>query len=366
MTGGASAGFSIATAAPVSAILFAVEELHKIFSPLLLTGVSLSVMTAQLTAQILSCFGIGAGGLFHLPEIVSLPVTLLFVPVLIGLVCGLSSVLFTRLYHAVERLVHSVLERVPIKILFPILFASVSIVGLALADTLGTGHALVDKLFYSHIAWYVLALVFLLRAVFMMVSNTAGVTGGVFLPTLAFGGMIGALCADGMTALGILEPQYRLLIVILGITAFLGATSRIPLTACVFALEALGGIHNILALVIATTIAYLGAELSGVEDFTDSVIEAKKRRIRKSTAPSVLVAALTVQENSFAVGKELRDILWPDACVVVSVERGHQDHDITALRAGDVLTLRYKTYDPEATAEELSDLVGEQTVNANA
>jgi H+/Cl- antiporter ClcA len=321
-------------------------------------------MTAQLTAQILSCFGIGAGGLFHLPEIVSLPVTLLFVPVLIGLVCGISSVLFTRLYHAVEKLVHSALERVPIKILFPILFASVSVVGLALADTLGTGHALVDKLFYSHFAWYVLALVFLLRAVFMMVSNTAGVTGGVFLPTLAFGGMIGALCADGMTALGILEPQYRLLIVILGITAFLGATSRIPLTACVFALEALGGIHNILALVIATTVAYLGAELSGVEDFTDSVIEAKKRRIRKSTAPSVLVAALTVQENSFAVGKELRDILWPDACVVVSVERGHQDHDITALRAGDVLTLRYKTYAPETTAEELRSLVGEQTVNA--
>jgi hypothetical protein len=181
---------------------------------------------------------------------------------------------------------------------------------------------------------------------------------------LAFGGMIGALCADGMTALGILEPQYRLLIVVLGITAFLGATSRIPLTACVFALEALGGIHNILALVIATTVAYLGAELSGVEDFTDSVIEAKKRRIRNSTAPSVLVAALTVQENSFAVGKELRDILWPDACVVVSVERGHQDHDITALLAGDVLTLRYKTYAPETTAEELRSLVGEQTVNA--
>ena len=51
MTGGASAGFSIATASPISAILFAMEELHKHFSPILLSVASISVITAQLTAE---------------------------------------------------------------------------------------------------------------------------------------------------------------------------------------------------------------------------------------------------------------------------------------------------------------------------
>ena len=41
MTGGASAGFSIATSSPITAILFSMEELHKHFSPMLLTVASI-------------------------------------------------------------------------------------------------------------------------------------------------------------------------------------------------------------------------------------------------------------------------------------------------------------------------------------
>ena len=361
MTGGASAGFSIATGSPISAILFSVEELHKHFSPLLLTGVSISVMTAQITAQILALLGIGSGGLFHLPEINQISAKLLFIPLLVGLICGLCSVLFSCFYQIIEKTVRTVLKKFSVKVLFPILFASTSIVGICLSDTLGTGHTLVDKLFHTHMVWYLLILVFLIRTVFMMVSNTAGATGGIFLPTLAFGGIIGSLCADGMIALGLLDPNHYILIVVLGITAFLGATSRIPLTACVFAVEALGGIHNILAIVIATTVAFLTTELSGIEDFTDTIIEAKVRSIRKGTEPSVIVAPLTVSENSFVVGKALCDILWPNSCVVVSVERVHEGHDNVEINPGDVITVRYKTYTPAVTAQELSALVGNQS-----
>ena len=40
---------------------------------------------------------------------------------------------------------------------------------------------------------------------------------------------------EALTAMGLLEQQQYILTVVLGITAFLGATSRIPLTACIFA-----------------------------------------------------------------------------------------------------------------------------------
>lgn len=360
MTGGASAGFSIATASPISAILFSVEELHKKFSPLLLTGVSISVMTAQITAQIFDLFGIESGKLFHLPEINRLSVDLLFAPLLVGMICGLGSVLFTRCYYMIERIVRAVLRKLPIKIMFPILFACVSIVGVCLPDTLGTGHALVDQLFQTHTVWYLLLLVFLIRAVFMMVSNTAGVTGGLFLPTLAFGAILGSLCAEGMIAVGLLEPHHYILMVVLGVVAFLGATSQIPLTACVFAVEALCGINNVLAIVIATTVAFLIVKLSGIEDITDAVIEAKEHSAREGTEPTVIVASLTVNENSFVAGKKLRDILWPNACAVVSVERPHESHGSEEIRLEDVITVRYKTYNPAATAEELNILVGNQ------
>ena len=361
MTGGAAAGFSIATASPITAIVFSLEELHKKFSPLLLAGVSVAVMTAQIAAQLLAAFGIGSTHLFHALEIGPLPASKVLVPVLIGIVCGLCSVLFTTLYHKVEAVVRKILGKLSIKVLFPILFAGICLIGLCLSDALSTGHSLVDKLFHPGTAWYLLILVFLLRAVFMMVANTAGVTGGAFLPTLAFGAIVGALCAEAMVALGMLEQQQYLLAVVLGVTAFLGATSRIPITACVFAVEALSGFSNTLPIVIAATVAYLIAELSGVEDFTDAVIEAKERSLHKDKKPETFDYTLTVGKDSFLDGRKLCDILRPNACAVISVEHAHAGHHGEHLQAEDKVTLRYQTYDPAATAEELNALAGEQS-----
>ncbi len=360
MTGGASAGFSIATSSPITAIIFSMEELHKHFSPLLLIVSSLSVVTAQITVQTLASLGIGSGRLFHLPDIATLDVRLLFVPLLVGLICGGCAILFTRFYHLVDELLHAVLKKLSVKIVFPVLFACVAVVGFFISDALGTGHSLLDTLFFEGLAWYMLLLVFLIRAAIMTVANTAGVTGGVFLPTLAFGGIIGSLCAEGLIALGWIGREHYILIVVLGVAAFLGATSRIPLTACVFAIEALGGINNVLPIIISTVVALLITEASGLEDFTDTVIDAKLRSISRGKKPTEAVTRLTVARDSLAVGLELRDILWPSSCVVVSFERAGENHGKLGIGAGDIITVRYETYDPASTVEEFKALVGEQ------
>jgi hypothetical protein len=194
-----------------------------------------------------------------------------------------------------------------------------------------------------------------------MISNTAGVTGGVFLPTVASGAIIGALCAECLIALGIIESDYYILIVVLGITSFLGSTSRIPVTACIFAIEALGAVNNTLPVIIATTFAMIIAELSGLDDFTDTIIKSKIRSISKGKMPTVIVVPLTVKPNSFASGKELYDILWPNSCVILSLDHAQTARDKNTLEEGDIVTVRYETYDPSATAKELKALVGEQS-----
>ena len=80
---------------------------------------------------------------------------------------------------------------------------------------------------------------------------------------------------------------------------------------------------------------------------------------RGKTAHTVKVP-LTVRENAFVVGKDLRDVLWPVSCVVLSVDRTTDEHDKLAISAGDVITVHYKTYDPIAVAEEVEALVGDQ------
>ena len=361
MTGGASAGFSIATASPLSAIIFSMEELHKRFSPLLLTVVSISVISAQATARLLATFCWGSEGLFHISSINALDLRLLFVPVIIGVICGASSALFSRFYQLTDKLTHHVRKKLHITVLFPLIFALVSVVGFFISDTLGSGHGLIDGLLTTRGLWYVLIIVFLLRMVSMMVANTSGITGGIFLPTLAFGAIIGSLCGNALIALGLLPEEFYILCVVLGISAFLGSTSRIPITACIFAVEALGGIHNVLPIIIATTIALLTVEITGIEDFTDTVIESKIKAIHRGKSSAVIEVALTVKPDSFVVDKELRDILWPNACSIVSFERAPENRGNAGISAGDVITVHYKTYDPSVTAEELTVLVGKQS-----
>jgi CIC family chloride channel protein len=195
----------------------------------------------------------------------------------------------------------------------------------------------------------------------MMVSNTAGVTGGVFLPTLSFGAIVGSLCGQIMVSLGLIDSEHYILIVVLGIVAFLGATSHVPVTACVFALEALGGFNNVLAVIIAVTVSFLIVEIFGGEDFTDTVIESKLRSSKKGKTATIVDVPLTVGENAFAIGKQLRDILWPNDCTVVSIEHSSEHRGNHEISQGDVITVHYKTYNPTVTAEELKILMGKQS-----
>lgn len=361
MTAGASAGFSIATASPISSIIFAMEELHKHFSPILLSVASISVITAQITSRALSAIGIGEMGLFHIPEIEALPAEMFFVPILLGIACGISSAIFTRLYHLIDHMMRGILERFSVKIVLPILFSVIAIIGFFFLDTLGSGHSLINSLLTAKAAWYALILIFLIRAIGTILCNTAGATGGVFLPTLAFGAIVGALFASCMISLGFMGEEHYVLMVMLGITSFLGATSRIPITACVFAIEALSGINNLLPIAIATTVALLIVESTGLEDLTDKIIDAKLHKINNGKAPFEAEALLTVKQSAFAVGKELKDVLWPSRCVVVSYRHTAQSKNNSVISEGDVITVRYVTYDPAATLRELSDLVGEQS-----
>ena len=367
MTGGACAGFSLATGAPISAILFSMEELHKRFSPLLFSVASISVVSGHVTAHLLEKLGIGELRLFHLDVLPAMSHSKLFIPLVVGLVCGACAIMFTHLYHRFDKFIRETLGKVSIKIKFPIIFALITLVGFFFSKALGTGHSLIDHLiseylYDSHTVWYILIIVFLVRAIFMMLSNTAGITGGIFLPTLAFGAIIGALCAEAFISMGLMSSEYYVLMVVIGMTAFLGASSRIPLTACVFAIEALCGINNVLAIIVAVISAFLIVELSSLDDFTEAVVKAKTRAIHKGKEPYFVEVALTVYEGSFVIDKELRDILWPASCVVLSIERGpNHSIDKHTIAVGDVLTVHYKTYDPIATAEEFEVLVGDQS-----
>ncbi len=366
MFGGAASGFALATGSPITAILFAMEELHKSFSPLLFSVASISVIVSQLISRFLSGLGLGTVHLFEIKVLDTLPLAHIYIPLVIGLLCGMCSVMFIRLYNQIDTLVKKKLSVLPLKYKLPILFALVALCGFFFSQILGSGHTLVEMLISedrlrAETVWYLLIIFFAVRVILMMVSNTVGVTGGIFLPTLAFGAILGTLGAEAFMALNLIGKEHYTLLVVVGMVSFLGASMRIPVTACVFAVEALGGFYNVLPIMLSVTAAFIAVKVSGLSDFTSTVIKAKANAIHKGKKPHVIEVPLTVGKDSFVIDKDIRDILWPASCTFLSIERGPNKTGKIGIAEGDILTVHYTTYDPIATANEFEVLVGNQS-----
>jgi len=364
MTGGACAGFAVATGAPLTGILFAFEEAHRRFSPMIFMVSAASVIFGTATSEVLCDLTGTEGRIFDFTVEAVLPSGSLWTVLTVGLACGVFAVAFTKVYRTVWGFLRRLGKKIPYRIMTVCIFLSVALLGFFLPDVLGSGHGTIHLLLEGHgPVWYLLLLGLILRAALMITANNVGITGGLFVPSLAFGAMIGYLCARGLVALGLLGGEYVLVLTTVGMAAFLGASSRIPLTAIAFAIEALCGLQNILPVAIGVTLAYLVIEVVGIEGFNETVIEGRVAAEREGKTEQTVETEVVIQPGAFVVGKEVRNILWPPSCVVLSVRRNPQagKERIGGMDAGDVLRVHYVTCDPEATWESLEHLVGVQT-----
>lgn len=365
MTGGACAGFASATGAPISGILFAFEEAHRRFSPMICMVASIAVITGTATMELLCALAGISPTMFSFSPSYTLPLKYLWSAVAVGIVCGACAILFTKFYRSVSVFLTTRLKNLPFTVKITSVFVCVALIGFASAECLGSGHSLIDELIEGHGVWYMLLIYLCVRAILLIVANNVGVTGGLFVPSLAFGALIGALCGQAMTALGILPEQYFSVTVITGMASFLSASSRTPLTAIVFSVEALQGLSNILPITAGVTFAFLVIETCGITSFTDTVIEGKVKRHNAGRSAVVIDTHVTVAHASFAVGKELRDILWPPTCTVLSIQKSHgtQAFGHSGIEEGDVLHVHYMTYDKRHSEELLEAIVGKQSEN---
>ena len=362
ITGGACAGFAAATGAPLTGILFAFEEAHRRFSPMIFMVSSATVVFGSITNEILSDFWGMDGRMFSFSINGDLPLKYLWAALIVGLVCGLAAVLFTKLYRVVWNLILRLEARIPLSVMVVAVFVLVAVIGFFGSDALGSGHEIIHRLADGQGLWWLILLWFAVRAILLIAANNVGVTGGLFVPSLAFGAMIGYLCSRGLIFLGFSGEDYVLVLTTVGMAAFLGASSRIPLTAIAFSVEALCGGTNLLPMIAGVTFAYLVIEVVGIEGFNETVIESRVAGERKGKSSLTVEEDLVVQPGAFVVGKEVRNILWPPSFVVLSVHRNpdRKDRQFGGMEAGDILHVHYTTYDPVATEESLAHLVGKQ------
>ncbi len=357
MTGGACAGFSTATGAPLSGILFAVEEAHNRVSPLLLLVATAAVGAARLVSDLLAPVLGVSSTLFPALYLKPLTVADCWIPLAIGVVMGLFAVGFLSLYRHMTNLMHNRLAKVPDTYkIFAILMLTLT-AGLISFSYVSTGHELVLTLFSGQVLLPLLITALLVRTLLTTGANVANLTGGIFLPLLAIGATLAGLLAKSAELCG-LDAGYYPTILVLGITACIAGMMKMPLTAIAFAVEALSGHTVILPILVATGISYGVVELFGAVSINDRVLDHRLEQMHRGNR-KIVETTVTVQPDSFAVGKEIRDIFWPESLFVLSVDHKRALGGKT-LHAGDTLHIRYATYHEGRLWEELTHILGEQ------
>lgn len=283
VTGGACAGFAAATGAPVSGILFAVEEAHQAVSPMILIASSVSVMFGYFTSKLLSLLFNIEVSLFAEMNFISLALGDIWLPIAVGVLLGFFSVLFLKYYEILFRLFNKKLNKIPTKYKIFLLFSITLIMGLCSYSFVSTGHELILSIFKGNFSILMLVVLLLLRTSLTLSANSNGITGGMFVPLLAIGALSAGIIAKvAIYAFGF-SNDYYVLILALGITACIAGMMRMPLTAIVFSIEAFGMYNNILTVIIVAALSYIITEIFGVESITESVLQNKSENKKHLT-----------------------------------------------------------------------------------
>lgn len=365
MTGGASAGFAVATNAPISGVLFAIEEAHQRLSPMIILVAGQSVIFSVITSRLLSSVTGVSLDMFPGLSMPALQMREMWIPALIGLLIGLFSVGYINLHKLITKLWQTKLKRVKKQIIFFFIFALTFAFGLISNDFIGTGHHQATEALNGNIVWYMLIAIICFRALMTNAANYTGATGGTLIPLLALGAMLSSLIAKGLCAIGFISDDKFTAVVILGIVACFAGMIKTPVTAVVFAIEAMNCYHNVLSVLIVAVLSYFVTEIFGAHSMTDEIIDEQVERFNAGKTLQTFDGYVTVSPDAFVIGKAVRDIFWPSNTFVLAVKHSEKtvvdQHGDKKLSEGDVLHLRYSTYNIEETEKELYALVGEQT-----
>jgi chloride channel protein, CIC family len=245
LVAGAAAGMSATFAAPVSAVLLAVELLLFEWKPRSLIPVAMASATAAAARHYL----LGLGPLFPIPEHhIAMNAVGLASCVLVGLFAGILAAILSSAIYVVE----DGFSHLPVHWMWwPAMGAIVvGLGGIFFPQALGVGYDVIASMLDHDLTLKMLLGILIVKGVIWSVSLGSGTSGGVLAPLLMMGGALGGLESRFLPNYGAgLWPLVSMAAVLAGA---LGA----PLTAVVFAFELTHDPGVLLPLLISALVSY--------------------------------------------------------------------------------------------------------------
>jgi H+/Cl- antiporter ClcA len=244
LVAGAAAGMAAIFAAPMAAVLLAVELLLFEWKPRSFIPVAVAATVgAALRVPLL-----GAGAVFPVAPHAMLDMSGLAIGLIVGIVAGFASALLTKLCYACE----DGFGKLPIHWMWWPMIGGlfVGVGGLFAPRALGVGYDVVRDLFAGNLVAGAALGLLVAKAAMWAVALGSGTSGGVLAPLLIMGGAIGAIEAS------VIPGHDAGMWAIISMAAMMGGTMRSPLTAVAFLLELTHDIGLLGGLLIACVAAH--------------------------------------------------------------------------------------------------------------
>lgn len=352
---GASAGLAAAFNAPIAGTMFALEEIFKYFSPIILISTMASAMIADLISK--TIFGLKP--VFNFAISSNIPLRGYWLICIMGVVLGITGALYNFITLKTQKLYkHISFLNSKTRPLVAFMFAG--IFGLFFPHILGGGHKIIDEMtISSSISFLILLLV--LKFIFSMISFGSGASGGIFFPLLVMGALIGSIFGNIATFVFGFDNSLYFNFVILAMAGFFTAIVRAPMTGIILLVEMTGSFSHLLSLSIVCIIAYIVADILNSEPIYDSLLD---NLIHKNDKPKFepykkITIETVVHYGSFAEGKTLKDLSLPKDCLLVSIRRHGADiipNGNSVLKAEDYIVFLTDT-DKESLNREFIDKI---------
>jgi CIC family chloride channel protein len=252
VSAGAAAGLASAFNAPLSGIIFVIEELHGHFRYTFFSVAS--IMVASSTADFVVRILIGVDPVIRMTVFQHPAPSAIWMFILLGIFFSFVGYLFNNFLVRSLDFVRNLNKRM--LILYAIMVGIViAIVGILNSNIIGGGYQTIRFVLDHSLTFSFLLILFVSRLVLTIMSYSTGVPGGIFAPLLALGVVFGMLFGNVMQYL---FPALMItpgIFAVAGMAGIFASTVRAPLTGLVLAVEMTANFGLILPLLVTSITA---------------------------------------------------------------------------------------------------------------